>query len=213
MGARLALGLAGRRRCAVCSLPSAACLCRFVQRADNPCQVLILQHPLEARESKGSTRLLNLCLARCRVAVGEVFDPAALDAWLHFDGRRSVLLYPGDTPGPIGELARPADIGRTVQLVVLDGTWRKSLKMLMSNPLLQALPRLSLQPADPSRYGALRKARRASQLSTLEATCEALALLDGNPTRYAPVLQAFERFVADRMARAPSRPEPGASPE
>ena len=31
-----------------------------------------------------------------------------------------------------------------LRLIVLDGTWRKSRKMLYRNPLLQQLPRLSL---------------------------------------------------------------------
>jgi DTW domain-containing protein YfiP len=95
---------------------------------------------------------------------------------------------------------------RPRQLVVLDGTWRKSLRMLCANPLLQSLPRWSVAPADAARYAALRKARRRDQLSTLEATCAALAAIEGAPMRYAPLLDAFGRFVADRAARA--RPAP-----
>ena len=85
---------------------------------------------------------------------------------------------------------------------MLDGTWRKSLKMLLANPLLQALPRWSLAPAELSRYGALRKARLATQLSTLEATCAALADIEAAPARYEPLLAAFGRFVDDRAGRA-----------
>jgi DTW domain-containing protein YfiP len=190
--------IGSRARCARCDLPLATCVCALVEPVDNRLDVLVLQHPLEVREAKGSARLLGLCLARCRVIVGETFDPVELDALLHSDARRSVLLYPGktgrDAPARVDDAA--------TQLVVLDGTWRKSRKMLMSNPLLQALPRLALTPTSASRYGALRKARLATQLSTLEATCAALALLDDDAARYAPVLRAFERFVDDRAHRA-----------
>jgi DTW domain-containing protein YfiP len=74
--------------------------------------------------------------------------------------------------------------------------------MLLTNPLLQALPRLALQPVVAGRYGALRKARLGTQLSTLEATSAALSLLEGDDARYAPMLRAFDRFVDDRAARA-----------
>ena len=190
--------IGARVRCARCELPLATCVCALVERVDNRVDVLVLQHPLEMREAKGSARLLGLCLARCRVVVGETFDPVELDALLHSDARRSVLLYPGETGGNV---RAPVDATKT-QLVVLDGTWRKSLKMLMSNPLLQALPRFALTPASASRYGALRRARLATQLSTLEATCAALALLDDDAARCAPLLRAFERFVDDRVGRS-----------
>ena len=187
-----------RPRCLVCDLPRATCVCALVERVDNAVDVLLLQHPLEVREAKGSARLLRLGLARCRVLVGETFDPSVLEPLLHAQGRRSVLLYPGDaaTGSSTGAGHAPT------QLVVLDGTWRKSLRMLRSNPPLQALPRLALEPESAGRYGALRKARLDSQLSTLEATCAALSRLEGDDARYAPMLRAFERFVDDRAARS-----------
>ena len=185
-----------RPRCARCGLPTATCLCGLVARVDNAVDVLVLQHPREAREAKGSARLLGLSLGRCRIIVGETFDATELDALLHGEGRRSVLLYPEV------ELARADGAGGVpTQLVVLDGTWRKSLRMLMSNPALQRLPRLPLAPTAVRAYGGLRKSRRPEQLSTLEATCAALALLDDDAARYAPVLRAFERFVEDRTSR------------
>jgi DTW domain-containing protein YfiP len=190
---------AERLRCRACELPLRACVCGLVASVANRVDVLVLQHPLEAREAKGSARLLRLSLARCRVVVGEAFDAARLSALLHGDGARSVLLYPQDAAAPASSDAAGA---RATQLVVLDATWRKSLRMLRANALLQALPRLALVPARAGRYGALRKARLATQLSTLEATCEALGVLEGDAARYAPLLDAFDRFVADRAARA-----------
>jgi DTW domain-containing protein YfiP len=192
-----------RARCPACGLPLAACLCRLVARVDNGVEVLVLQHPLEVHEAKGSVRLLRLSLARCRVVVGEVFDPRELEGLLHAQGRRSVMLYPSDADAgsdDAGERDPPG--ARPDQLVVLDGTWRKSLRMLKANPLLQALPRLSLAALAPSRYGELRKARRPMQSSSLEATCAALAAFDTDPARYAPLLEAFARFVGDRAVRA-----------
>jgi DTW domain-containing protein YfiP len=170
-------------------------VCALVAPAHNRVEVLVLQHPDEVREAKGSARLMALSLARCRVVVGEVFEPAALEALLQ---PGSALLYPAAT----NAAAAAVDIAAVTQLVVLDGTWRKSLKMLRSNPLLHVLPRWMLAAPPAGRYGALRKARLATQLSTLEATCAALSTLESDDARYAPLLDAFDRFVDDRVARA-----------
>jgi DTW domain-containing protein YfiP len=94
-------------------------------------------------------------------------------------------------------LGAPAQI----RLIVLDATWRKSRKILHRNPLLHRLPRLSLQGLPASSYR-IRKAHSPEQLSTLEATCAALAQLDGNREKYQPLLAAFDGFVAQQMCLA-----------
>ena len=187
-----------RTRCERCGLPASTCVCGLVPRVDNDVEILVLQHPREATEAKGSTRLLGLALVRCRVVVGEVFEPATLLALLGGDVSGNALLYPSDTPDTQeGTVTAPLR-----RLVVLDGTWRKSLRMLHANPLLQSLPRWSIAPAGAARYALLRKARSPDQLSTLEATCAALAELEQAPARYQPLLAAFEQFVAQGAARA-----------
>ena len=188
-----------RPRCARCELPARTCLCALVAPVPNDVDVLVLQHPDEVDEAKGSARLLRLSLARCRVAVGEVFEPAELLALLGGGVSGNALLYPVDTVTGTEGMLRGA---RPCRLVVLDGTWRKSIRMLHANPLLQTLPRWSIAPSAPTRYAALRKARLPVQLSTLEATCAALAEIEDAPLRYEPLLAAFERFVADRASRA-----------
>ena len=187
-----------RPYCDACALPLRACVCALVTRVGNEVEVLVLQHPAEASAAKGTARLLRLGLARCRVVVGERFEPEVLAALLDGDLAGSALLYPaGRATGP--------GVSRPKRLVLLDGTWRKSLRMLHANPLLQALPRWSLAPGEPSRYGALRKAALPTQLSTLEAACAALADIEAAPARYRPLLASLDRFIDDR-ARFAARP-------
>lgn len=193
-----------RARCERCALPARTCICALVTRVDNEVEVLVLQHPDEAEEAKNSARLLRLGLARCRVVVGEFFEPPTLLALLDGDVSGAALLYPADTAAGTGLTQNAAPR----RLVVLDGTWRKSLRMLHANPLLQSLPRWAIAATAPARYAALRKARRPAQLSTLEATCAALARIEDAPARYAPLLAAFDRFVADGAARASRGPAP-----
>lgn len=181
----------------------------------HPVEVLILQHPLEVHEAKGTARLLHLSLPRSRMAVGEAFDAPTLHALLTapFDccaaAPRTVLLYPASPhDAALGLPSAPAldpawlQAPERLRLVVLDGTWRKSRKMLYLNPALQQLPRLPLAHPPASRYATIRKAPRAGQLSTLEATAAALEQLGGDATQLAPLWHAFEKLVRDRGQRS-----------
>jgi DTW domain-containing protein YfiP len=198
----------------------------LITPVEHQVEVLILQHPMEVHEAKGSARLLHLCLARSRMVTGEVFDERQLQAWLTAPFpdnapqaiaqcvppshalHHPVLLYPATpldaTLGTLATILTPEQL-RTpslLRLVVLDGTWRKSRKMLHLNPLLQQLPRLALRNPPAPRY-LIRKAQQSHQLSTLEATCAALVQLEGDAAAVAPLLSAFDGFVAQQLARQP----------
>lgn len=193
----------GRQTCARCLRPQATCLCELVRPTAHQTEVLVLQHPQERRQAKNSVRLLQLSLARCEVVIGERFAPDVLQALLQRPGRVTRLLYP-DVPAAPAPPGPAPTAGEPVRLVVLDATWRKSLRMLLEHPALAALPRLSLDAPAPTRYRAIRAARRADQVSTLEATVQALAMLEGPTFDATPLLDAFGAFVTGVAARRAS---------
>ena len=201
---------AQRLGCPHCLRPQNACICRWVCRIEHQVEVLVLQHPLEVHHPKGSARLLHLCLPHSRLLCGEIFDPAELQHHLHAPWDQApapqltLLLYPNTASDPA--LPDPHELPPTalsaparIRLVVLDGTWRKSRRMLYANPLLQQLPRLALHDMPPSNYQ-LRRAHRADQLSTLEATCAALMQLEQQTAPFTPLLRAFDGFVTQQLA-------------
>ena len=148
-------------------------------------ELLILQHPAEAGHAKNSAAFLTLGLSpAARLLRGEAFDPALA-------GPGTALLYPGEGAPPL-----PAEVHR---LILLDGNWRQSRRLLAANPWLATLPRLAL-PEQPGRY-AIRRAHRPGQLSTLEAGLHALVLLEGGPERFAPLWSAFDAFVHAALSR------------
>lgn len=208
----------GRLMCATCLRAQSACICRWISPLAHRVEVVILQHPLEVNNAKGSARLLHLSLPRSRMVSGEVFAVSTLQALLTapFDDapdarqpKQAILLYP-DLPQDLPQdraqgmpaAALPAhDLlhdPAQLRLIVLDGTWRKSRKMLYLNPLLQQLPRLPLRDMPASHYR-IRKAHRPDQLSTLEATCAALTQLEGDAVQCQPLLAAFDGFVAQQL--------------
>lgn len=195
---------AKRARCPACLRAVSSCICRWISPVSHAVEVLILQHPLEVHNAKGSARLLHLSLPNSRMLTGEQFAPETLAELLA--GKHNVLLYP-DTPGDrsLGIAPPPAldpaillD-SASLQLVVLDATWRKSRKMLYMNPPLQQLPRLPLRDTPASHY-LIRKAHAPDQLSTLEATCYALMQLEQDAARFVPLITAFDGFVAQQLS-------------
>ncbi|MCM2568558.1 tRNA-uridine aminocarboxypropyltransferase [Janthinobacterium kumbetense] len=195
---------AKRARCPACLRAVSSCICRWIAPVSHAVEVLILQHPLEVHNAKGSARLLHLSLPNSRMLTGEQFAPDTLAELLA--DKHNVLLYP-DTPGDrsLGIAPPPAldpvsllDLAR-VRLVVLDATWRKSRKMLYLNPPLQQLPRLPLRDTPASHY-LIRKAHAPDQLSTLEATCYALMQLEQDAARFVPLIAAFDGFVAQQLS-------------
>ncbi|KAB0326099.1 DTW domain-containing protein [Janthinobacterium sp. PLB04] len=199
---------AKRARCPACLRAASSCICRWIAPVSHAVEVLILQHPLEIHNAKGSARLLHLSLPNSRMLTGEQFAPDTLAELL--DGKHNVLLYPdtpgdrslGITPPPALDpavLLDPARFSARLRLVVLDATWRKSRKMLYLNPPLQQLPRLPLRDTPASHY-LIRKAHAPDQLSTLEATCYALMQLEQDADRFVPLIAAFDGFVAQQLS-------------
>ena len=107
----------------------------------------------------------------------------------------AALLYPGVGSIPATELAAPPPV-----LFVMDGTWLQSGKMLAANPRLAALPRVRVTTAAASGYGDLRREPAPHCLSTLEAVALALGELEGEPSRFEPMREAFRRMVELQLA-------------
>jgi len=179
--------------CLRCERPLAGCLCTCIRLLDNAAPLLILQHPEEARQAKGTARLLQLCLRRCERRVGEQFPAPAEDA------HPLLLLYPPD-PGVSPPSPGWAPGQTPPRLILLDGTWRQSRRLLRHSPWLQALPRLALASTPPSRY-AIRKAHAPHQLSSLEAAALALGQLEPGLDTGA-LWEALDAFVALQQSLA-----------
>ncbi len=178
-------------RCERCLLLVDYCLCELVgvPSASRP-QVLIVRHQWEAFKSTGTARLAGLALSNSTILDMAAEHPEPVrerlrsieDAW---------LLYPGNSETTASqELTPPAT------LVVLDGTWRQTRKMLRRLPELARFPRFSLAP-DPSGAARdrLREPPRPGARSTLESIAEALGRLD-SPAAGQRLLELHREFVA-----------------
>ncbi len=60
-----------RLMCEHCGYPQITCLCPWVKPIDAPINIVILQHPTEAKHAKNTVRLLALGLNNVRALQGE----------------------------------------------------------------------------------------------------------------------------------------------
>lgn len=216
------LSTGGRRKtCSVCDRPESTCLCSILPpvQLDTNADILILQHPKEARRKMSSVPLLSRCLRHCHVVVGEVFEPgidATIDQHIFNASGQTYLVFPGPAATTILRDGRTTDpkfnhaFGTTDDhdrptLVFFDGTWAEARRMMRKNqPTLQPLFdsgrifQMALDDVEQeSLYRDLRKEPKAGYLSTLEAVTEVLVRID----RSALGAQAYDtcRYVFDRM--------------
>ncbi|BBP46601.1 hypothetical protein THMIRHAS_19740 [Thiosulfatimonas sediminis] len=105
------------------------------------------------------------------------------------------MLYP-TTENDLVEVATVATLAeqpQPIQILVLDGTWRKTYKLLQLNPRLAELPRIQLAPQQASKYR-IRKQKNALSLSTLEAVGQLLTQLEKAPQIAEDLERAFDCF-------------------
>ena len=140
------------------------CVCAKLPSLENRTEVLILRHVKEAPKSTNSARWAALMLKRCAVVDIEGREDPAFELAADAD----CLLFPAEEESTRFE-------GVPKKLVVLDGTWRQTRRMLRASPALQRLPRLTVSA--PSRF-AVRQVPEGG-LSTLEAIACAIEQLEG----------------------------------
>lgn len=182
-----------RPQCSRCLRPVTHCLCPLIPNLDSRTRVLLLQHPSEVNHALNTARLAALGLNNAQLVVGEVFE--GLPTLLNVPGYQARLLFPADDAQPLQTYA-PGD--QPLLLVVPDGTWRKARKLLHLNPLLAALPRVTLAEGAVSRYR-LRKAPGPGALSTVEAIAQALQVLEA-PQSFEALLKPFEALIEGQIA-------------
>jgi DTW domain-containing protein len=156
--------------------------------------VLILQHPRERDVPIGTARLARIGLENAVLRIDVDFSEDPVVRACLAEGN-AYLLYPGEDAIDVETTSLPSPI----TLVVLDGTWWQASKLLKSNPMLAALPRLRLTPRGPSLYGEIRREPADHCVATIEAVAHVLGHLEKDPDRFAPLLRPFASMVERQL--------------
>jgi DTW domain-containing protein YfiP len=192
---------AKRKLCPRCEKPLATCLCSEITPLANKVQVTIYRHTSEVKKAIGTAGLCRLGLSHCQIVDTDIVKLSAQP------DRRRVLLFPPMesithqpdkliTTPQLCELAAPSDI----ELIVLDGSWKKARKMYYLSDDLHGLAKLQLSGAYTGAYR-IRKAEKPGQYSTLEAVTFALMELEQAPDKYQPLLNLQQAMVNQQLSR------------
>ena len=208
--------------CPRCTKPLPLCVCDRAEPVQTALRIVILQHPQENDHVLGTAPLVRVALPNSQLQVGLSWpslaaalgnEKAQRERWAVLAGakppkpltaeleQRPVVLL--DPKGKSLPLQRHGLQG----LIVLDGSWSQAKTLWWRNPWLLKLPRLLVQPREPSMYGRLRRAPRREWVSTLEAVAEVLPALGepaaarDNPRR---LLRTLLQRARDHKAEGPA---------
>lgn len=199
--------------CERCGKPPGVCICDRVTPVNTKLRVVILQHPQEDDALLGTAKLLTATLPRAEIRVG--LSWASLEHALDLpEGQRDkwAVLAAVKISEDVAELASrvpvllldrkgsPRSLGNhgLHGIIVLDGTWSQAKTLWWRNPWLLKLPRIALNPREPSLYGKLRKEPARDHVSTLEAVADVLPAL-GEPETTRDNLRKLFRTMLQRV--------------
>ena len=165
------VGTGHREQCYACRRAKKNCLCDSIKPFSTKMRFLILMHAKEAREQKtGTARLAKLCLTNAELLIGTDFThDERVNSLLRDPAYTPFVLYPG--PKAVSFKTAGNELlpnGKTLLIVVIDGTWRMARQLLNNSLNVRALPRLSFSRSYVSQFAIKRQPMRHC-VSTIEA--------------------------------------------
>jgi DTW domain-containing protein YfiP len=176
-------------RCPGCRLVPSHCLCALRPTLPTRAGVCLLMADIEPLKPSNTGWLIADVVADTYAfgwARTEV-DPALLTL-LADPQWQPYVVFPGDFVVPERVVTALLAVTKRPLFILLDATWPEARKMFRKSPYLNALPVLSLQPEQLSRYR-LRRSRRDDHFCTSEVG--ALCLELAGESQAAQTLEAY----------------------
>ncbi|WP_199610597.1 tRNA-uridine aminocarboxypropyltransferase [Flocculibacter collagenilyticus] len=192
--------MSNRKICTHCQFPLKVCICASIKPIFNKTRLFILQHPSEVNVAKNTGRLILLCSNNAEITVGETENDFEDAKSLLLDQKdETVLIYPESHSTDISELSYGERI-KIKNIILVDSTWKKAHKILQLNPWLTQFATINLNSAEPTQY-TIRKANKASSLSTIEAAAYCIHTLEGIDT--SPLTDCLNAMVKGQLSNMP----------
>jgi len=185
-----------RAFCQQCNKALSACICHSIRALSNQHFLHVLQDPSEKNKAIGTARILALSLSQVKISVGEVFSSH------EFDLNNSFLVFPDNSAKAVEHLKKTQEINDNSQFILLDGSWKKAYKLLMMNPFLQHLPKVTFNTTYQTSYR-IRKSSREDGVSTVEAGYYLLSELENDYEKFKPLLKSFETMINFQINHIP----------
>ena len=170
-----------RAICPECDRPIKVCLCSHLKVIENKFPVSVFRHKSETGHALNTVNILQKSLTDISVFDGEHFEES-------LTAPNTYLVYPDEDAKNLDKVK----FSDNSSFLLLDGSWKKTRKIVYLNPWLEKLPKIKL-PFQQSRYF-LRK-QKEEGFSTLEAVASILSSLENNSKKYQPLLNCLDRMM------------------
>ena len=202
---RLDRGDPRKERCTRCRLIPSHCMCALQPEAQARAAICLIMAEFEALKPSNTGWLIADLLPETQAFSWSRMqvDPTLL-ALLADPQWQPYVVFPGEFAAPervVTELIA-VDEGQPQKrplFLLLDGTWSEARKIFRKSPWLNALPVLSLQPEQLSRYK-LRRSSHEHHFCTSEVAALCLAL--AGDLQAAQALEAWLDVFSSRYLRA-----------
>jgi DTW domain-containing protein YfiP len=159
--------------CAKCGYPQSTCLCVWVNPITTPVNIIILQHPKEAKHAKNTVKLLTLGLKNITVLQGERPDDwPELAERVANQPQHYSLFYPHEKSTSFESISTPeqkeSNFPVNHNMIFVDAPWRKALKIWHLNPWLKLCNSWHFTRPPENQYQ-IRHTTQQNSLSTLES--------------------------------------------
>lgn len=167
-----------RQICGKCHYPQRTCLCPWIDPIATPLNIIVLQHPKEGKHAKNTVKLLSLGLIEMSVLQGETpEDWPELVNNVTKNPQRYSLIYPHQLSVPIESIHTEAQKAQCFpanhNVIFIDSSWRKALKIWHLNPWLQLCSSWHFSEPPKNHYH-IRHTTQRNSLSTLESVAYVL---------------------------------------
>ncbi len=193
-----------RTTCPACYRPPAYCYCSHIIDVANTWPVFILQDVREAKHPIGTARIAALSLSQAEMVTlnPDKADTSAdlLNTVFSRPLNSPALIYPGGNARSVRELgAAELPSGSPRDLLFIDASWGRSLRLLKVFPALGALPCFVLDGLPASRYR-IRRQPSDDAVSTLEAIVYTLQQVEP-ASDFSAMLATMDWMVGQQIKR------------
>ena len=184
-----------RAFCYQCRRAKITCLFGRIEKQPNDIKIVVLQHPDEVNNPKGSAIIAELGLEKYQRWIAEDFSQhTELTDFLIKHKYEVAVLYPSENAIELNNKWLKKVELNLKYLIVIDATWRKAKKIWELQPLLHELTTLKLTEEQISNYR-IRKVPREGYLSTIESVVVSLRALEHGSQGYQPLLDLFTEMI------------------
>ncbi|MDT0594778.1 tRNA-uridine aminocarboxypropyltransferase [Glaciecola petra] len=179
-----------RDYCTQCRYPINTCVCHAIEPVHITTNVYIFQHPKEKRHAKSTVRLLHLLSANIKVINAK--DKESVDLLLsQLNTEDTAIIYPNPNSVALDIKSNSTVENDIKNLLVIDGSWSQAYSIFNQNQNFNKFKSYHFD-SPPKQKFIIRKAKRAEQLSTLEAVAYSLKNIEGLDER--PFLFLFDEM-------------------